>query len=228
MRRWHYHGVTNQPHHVHRDAVARADHGRRRRQLHHEHPRRPHVQHGRRGAAPGRRRAALVRRDDRLLGRRRADHVDVEHPGLEGRTATPSSRTSCRRSRSTRRTATPRATCIGLNHEGIFYDPEALVEPIRIVRNLAAIGGARRRRSVHVHRVLAADLSRRRPRDARRHPARRSNTRCPTCTAGRGAQIWEKYHEHGHGAARGRGHLQLRLGPPAQPRQRLATAAAEA
>src|SRR5690606_21698587 len=24
----------------------------------------------------------------------------------------------------------------GLNHEGIFYDPEALVEPIRIVRNL--------------------------------------------------------------------------------------------
>jgi hypothetical protein len=30
---------------------------------------------------------------------------------------------------------------IGLNHEGIFYDPEALVEPIRIVRNLDKIGG---------------------------------------------------------------------------------------
>ena len=29
-------------------------------------------------------RAALVRRDDRLLGRRHADHLDVEHPGLEG------------------------------------------------------------------------------------------------------------------------------------------------
>jgi hypothetical protein len=28
----------------------------------------------------------------------------------------------------------------GLNHEGIFYDPEALVEPIRIVRNLYRIG----------------------------------------------------------------------------------------
>ena len=25
---------------------------------------------------------------------------------------------------------------VGLNHEGIFYDPEALVEPIRIIRNL--------------------------------------------------------------------------------------------
>ncbi len=30
---------------------------------------------------------------------------------------------------------------IGLNHEGIFYDPEALVEPIRMVRNLDRIGG---------------------------------------------------------------------------------------
>jgi len=30
---------------------------------------------------------------------------------------------------------------IGLNHEGIFYDPEALVEPIRIVRNLQRQGG---------------------------------------------------------------------------------------
>ncbi len=27
-------------------------------------------------------------------------------------------------------------TFIGLNHEGIFYDPEALVEPVRMVRNL--------------------------------------------------------------------------------------------
>jgi hypothetical protein len=29
---------------------------------------------------------------------------------------------------------------IGVNHEGIFYDPEALVEPIRMVRNLERIG----------------------------------------------------------------------------------------
>jgi hypothetical protein len=29
----------------------------------------------------------------------------------------------------------------GLNHEAIFYDPEALVEPIRIVQNYARLGG---------------------------------------------------------------------------------------
>jgi hypothetical protein len=30
---------------------------------------------------------------------------------------------------------------IGLNHEGIFYDPEALVEPIRMTRMLERISG---------------------------------------------------------------------------------------
>jgi len=30
---------------------------------------------------------------------------------------------------------------LGLNHEAIFYDPEALVEPVRIVRNLVKEGG---------------------------------------------------------------------------------------
>jgi hypothetical protein len=34
-----------------------------------------------------------------------------------------------------------RGRFIGLNHESVFYDPEALVQPIRIVRNLARIGG---------------------------------------------------------------------------------------
>jgi hypothetical protein len=29
---------------------------------------------------------------------------------------------------------------VGLNHEGVFYDPEALIEPIRIVRNLHKLG----------------------------------------------------------------------------------------
>jgi len=28
---------------------------------------------------------------------------------------------------------------VGINHEAIFYDPEALVEPVRIVRNLTKI-----------------------------------------------------------------------------------------
>jgi hypothetical protein len=30
---------------------------------------------------------------------------------------------------------------IGLNHEAVFYDPEALVQPIRIIRNFARLGG---------------------------------------------------------------------------------------
>jgi hypothetical protein len=30
---------------------------------------------------------------------------------------------------------------VGLNHEAVFYDPEALVEPIRIVRNLERVSG---------------------------------------------------------------------------------------
>jgi hypothetical protein len=30
---------------------------------------------------------------------------------------------------------------VGLNHEGVFYDPEALVEPIRIIRNLHKVAG---------------------------------------------------------------------------------------
>jgi hypothetical protein len=39
---------------------------------------------------------------------------------------------------SPRRDASGRIT--GLNHEAIFYDPEALVQPIRIVRNFARVG----------------------------------------------------------------------------------------
>src|SRR5262249_29730594 len=30
---------------------------------------------------------------------------------------------------------------LALNHEAVFYDPEALVEPIRMIRNYARIGG---------------------------------------------------------------------------------------
>ena len=48
----------------------------------------------------------------------------------------------------------------GLNHEAIFYDPEALVEPVRIVRNLVKRERLRGRRPVHVHRVRPDDLSR--------------------------------------------------------------------
>ena len=67
----------------HADADARADTDVVVGQLHHAHPRRPRVRQERHRAAARRRRAALVRRDDRFLGRRCADHLDVEHPGLD-------------------------------------------------------------------------------------------------------------------------------------------------
>ena len=57
---------------------------RRRRQLHHQHPHRPLVRHRRLDSAHRRGNPALVRRHDRLLGRRRADHLDVQRPELEG------------------------------------------------------------------------------------------------------------------------------------------------
>ena len=55
--------------------------------------------------------------------------------------ARSSTRTKCRRSKSTRRTATRRGKFLGLNHEAIFYDQEALVEPVRIIRNYVKASG---------------------------------------------------------------------------------------
>ncbi len=97
----------------HGDAAAGPDHDRHRAQLRDQHPHRPRVRHVGRDSAARRRRAALVRRDDRLLGRRHADHVDVERHRLEGAQPRSSTRTRCRRSRSTRRTATRAASSWG-------------------------------------------------------------------------------------------------------------------
>ena len=61
-------GRDSRPLH-HGDAAAGPDHDRHRAQLRDQHPHRPRVRHVGRDAAARRRRAALVRRDDRLLGR---------------------------------------------------------------------------------------------------------------------------------------------------------------
>ena len=75
---------------------------------------------------------------------------------------------------------------LGLNHEAIFYDPEALVEPVRIVRNYVKIERLRGRRSVRLHRVRADDLPGQRHGRRRSRRAPSSSTKCPTCTAARG------------------------------------------
>ena len=88
---------------------------------------------------------------------------------------------------------------IGLNHETILYDEEALAEPVRIVRNLHKINeftdadaGA-----VPLHRVRADDLLGQRRQHAADAGQRRSSTRCPTCTAARGPRSGSSYFEQG-------------------------------
>ncbi len=88
---------------------------------------------------------------------------------------------------------------IGLNHETILYDEEALAEPVRIVRNLHKINAFTRRQrgAVPVHRVRADDLLGRRQEHAAHAGQRRSSTRCPTCTAARGRRSGNEYFEQG-------------------------------
>ena len=84
MRRWHYHAVTNQPHSVIvTPTLVQFLAGDADNFITNIHIGRSFNMDGAR-AAPRRGRPALVRRHDRLLGWRRAHHLDVEHPGLEG------------------------------------------------------------------------------------------------------------------------------------------------
>ena len=71
---------------------------------------------------------------------------------------------------------------LGLNHEAIFYDPEALVEPIRIVRNYAELSGFdRATRYVFIECIPTIYPVKGQATAVR--PARPSSTGCPTCTA---------------------------------------------
>ena len=84
MRRWHYHGVTNQPHHVLvTPQIVQILAGDADNFVTNIHIGRSFNMSG---AIP--RLGADVPRwlgeTDRVLGRRHADHMDVEHPGLEG------------------------------------------------------------------------------------------------------------------------------------------------
>ena len=98
----------------------------------------------------------------------------------------------------------------GLNHEAMLYDPEALVEPIRIVRNLAS-ERLRRRRTLHFIECVQSIY----PVNGVATPVRRadvSSTRCRTCTAGPGRDVGAVLEKGDAAAVGGRGHLQLRVG----------------
>ena len=85
---------------------------------------------------------------------------------------------------------------VGLNHEGIFYDPEALVEPIRMVRNLDRISGFEEGDaytfiecipSIYPVNGLATPVS----------PGTVIQYKVPDMYGRPWAGIWEEYHEQG-------------------------------
>ncbi len=85
---------------------------------------------------------------------------------------------------------------IGLNHEGIFYDPEALVEPIRIVRHLEKISGFEEE-DPYVFIECTQTIF---PLEGRATPVAPGTVieyEVPDMFGRPWAQIWEKYHEHG-------------------------------
>ena len=82
---------------------------------------------------------------------------------------------------------------VGLNHEAILYDEDALVEPIRIVRNFQKLGDPTRP-AVRLHRLRADDL----PGQRQRHAGvarRRVRVRELDMYGRPWGDIWEKYHE---------------------------------
>ena len=99
---------------------------------------------------------------------------------------------------------------VGLNHEGIFYDPEALVEPVRMIRNLERVSGFEEGEPFTFIECVPTIY----PINGRATPASPGTVieyKVPDMFGRPWARIWEEYHERGMAAAEGRGHLQLRL-----------------
>jgi hypothetical protein len=85
---------------------------------------------------------------------------------------------------------------IGLNHEGVFYDPEALVEPIRIVRNLQRVSGFAEGDPFQFIECIPQMY----PVDGRATPASPGNVveyKVPDMYGRPWAQIWQEHHEAG-------------------------------
>ena len=85
---------------------------------------------------------------------------------------------------------------VGLNHEGIFYDPEALVEPIRMIRNLEKIGGFEEGDPYQFIECVPTIF----PLDGRATPVSPGGVieyKVPDMYGRPWADIWEEYHEQG-------------------------------
>jgi hypothetical protein len=85
---------------------------------------------------------------------------------------------------------------IGLNHEGIFYDPEALVEPIRMIRILERISGFEEGDPYTVIECVQTIY----PVDGRATPVVAGKVipyKVPDMYGRPWAKLWEEYHEKG-------------------------------
>ena len=209
MRRWHYHAVTNQPHSIivtpslvqivagDADNFITDVHIGRTFNLEGEVPRLG---------------ADVPRWYGETVGfwdKRRAHHLVIQHPGLEG-------------------TRQPRVLEPAADRRDLYAEPrrgrEVRRPPPR--GHLLRPRGARRtdpdgpppragerlrgRRPVYLHRVRADDLPARRSRDTggSRH---RIQYKVPDMLGRPWARIWEEHHEKGMKRPKREGHLQLRL-----------------
>ena len=84
----------------------------------------------------------------------------------------------------------------GLNHETVFYDPEALVEPIRIVRNFDRAGGFKDVDPYAFIECIPTILPVKGKATAVA-PGEKIEYEVPDFYGRPWAQIWEKYHEQG-------------------------------
>jgi hypothetical protein len=85
---------------------------------------------------------------------------------------------------------------IGLNHEGIFYDPEALAQPVRIVRNLQKSSGLESGDPFTFIECLPQFY----PVDGRATPSSPGDVvelKVPDMYGRPWGKIWEEYHEQG-------------------------------
>jgi hypothetical protein len=83
-----------------------------------------------------------------------------------------------------------------LNHEAVFYDPEALVEPIRMIRNYPRLGGFDSGNPIEYIRCIPTIY----PVKGRATPVTAGQTieyEIPDMFGRPWAQMWEKYFENG-------------------------------
>ena len=195
MRRWHYHGVTNQPHHVLvTPEIVQIMAGDADNVLTNVHVGRTFNMSG---AIP-RLGADVPRWYGETVGFWDGDALITWTSNIQGWKAHGNPEFSSKLQ--TIEIYTPNRDAagkvIGLNHEGIFYDPDALAEPVRMVRNLQRLSGL----EVGDPFTFIECLPQIYPVDGRATPASPGDVleyEVPDMYGRPWGQIWEKYHERG-------------------------------